>query len=210
MTRSRQPPDSAAANESPSPASLPVPEALPVRRGFGRRALLAGAAGLAFVVGVGWSWRRAAVDTTPADRATLDRLFDTAWQDAQQRPLDLKPYKGRVLVLNFWATWCAPCIEEMPELSALANEFAGQPVQLLGIGIDSATNIKLFADKHQISYPLPVAGAAGLEWLRGLGNSSGGLPFTVVFDSQGRVQGRYLGRIDIVRLREQLRSLARG
>ncbi len=175
------------------------------------RRLILAAATLAFSAGAWWSWRGASPSVDGAiEAATLAQLLAHPWQDAQQQSLDMKPLRGRVLVINFWATWCAPCIEEMPELSALALELTDQNVQMLGIAIDSSANVRQFADKHRISYPLPVVGAAGLEWIRGLGNAAGGLPFTVVVDRHGVVNSRVLGRVDIKQLREQLRKLARG
>lgn len=175
------------------------------------RRIMLGAAAIAFSAGAWWSWRQ----TTPSpelasERETLAQLMSHPWQDANQQKIELKPLAGRVLVLNFWATWCPPCVEEMPELSALALELGNQNVQLLGIGIDSNANIKQFAEKHQISYPLPVVGTAGLKWIKGLGNSSGGLPFTVVIDRKGAINSRILGRVDIKKLRDQLKSLTRG
>ncbi len=187
------------------------------------RRLLFAAAAVAFSAGALWSWQKSgnpstastAQTATPAtdralEQATVAQLMTYPWLDANQQQLTMAPLSGRVLVLNFWATWCAPCVEEMPELSALALELAARNVQVLGIGIDSAVNVRQFADKHRISYPLPVVGAAGLDWLKGLGNSGGGLPFTVVIDRHGAISTRVLGRVDIKRLREQLLNLTRG
>ena len=175
-----------------------------------KRLLLACAA-IAFAAGAWWSWREATPSAEfSSERATLGQVLSHSWQDANGQKIELEPLSGRILVLNFWATWCAPCVEEMPELSALSLELAASKVQLLGIGIDSPSNIRQFAERHRISYPLPVVGAAGLDWIKGFGNASGGLPFTVVIDRQGAVSSRILGRVDIKKLREQLLSMTRN
>lgn len=162
----------------------------------------------AFAAGAWWSWESLnPKDSNDAGQAALDRLLATPLADAQGRTVDLAQRRGKPLVLNFWATWCPPCVEEMPELSALAALL--QPdVEIVGIGIDSAANIRQFAEKHRISYPLLIAGVAGLESVRGLGNEAGGLPFTVLVDRKGQISERILGRVNIGKLKEQLAVLA--
>jgi thiol-disulfide isomerase/thioredoxin len=105
------------------------------------------------------------------------------------------------MLVNFWATWCPPCVEEMPELNGFDAEFRARGLQIVGIGIDSASNIREFSDKTPMSYPLLVAGASGLELVRRLGNTSGALPFTVIVDRAGQVTWRTLGRFRTAELR---------
>ena len=109
------------------------------------------------------------------------------------------------MVLNFWATWCPPCIEEMPELAELHREIAPRNGTVIGIGIDSPSNIREFAEKHRFPYPLLVAGMAGTELSKRFGNSSAALPFTVVIDRNGQISHRTLGRIKLPRLREAVK-----
>lgn len=97
--------------------------------------------------------------------------------------------RGQPAVVNFWATWCPPCVEEMPELSAFGDEFRDRGLRIVGIGIDSATNISQFSRKTPMSYPLLVAGTSGLELVRRLGNTAGALPFTVVVGRTGESPG---------------------
>ena len=123
-------------------------------------------------------------------------LFQQKSLDAQGKPQDFSQWRGKILVVNFWATWCPPCIEEMPELAELQRNFQNKNVQFVGIGIDSADKISDFLRKNQnIDYPLLVAGAAGIELARTLGNTSGGLPYTVLIDQQGRIQQLQSGRV---------------
>ena len=120
-------------------------------------------------------------------------LLSTAYPDLSGRQRGLAEWKGRILVCNFWATWCAPCREEMPMLSRLRDEYASKGVEFVGIGIDSAPKILDFSKTYPVSYPLLVAGAEAIDLMRTLGNPSGALPFTVVLDRAGAVAYRRLG-----------------
>src|SRR3954471_19761714 len=84
----------------------------------------------------------------------VTHLFAQSMANAQGQSESLSQWKGKPLVVNFWATWCAPCVQEMPELSALQTEVANKNIQILGIGIDSPENIAEFSSKYKISYPL--------------------------------------------------------
>ncbi len=139
-----------------------------------------------------------------ADEQALDLLYGMTLPDALGQPVALAPLRGRALVLNFWATWCPPCIEEMPELNAIALDFRGHGLQVAGIGVDSAANIRQFWDKQPMQYPLLVGGTQSLELVRRFGNTSGALPFTVVVDAKGRIAWRTLGRFDTAALRAQV------
>ena len=105
----------------------------------------------------------------------------------------LTEWQGRVLVCNFWATWCTPCREEIPLLITARDRYGGGGVEIIGIAIDSATKVVEFKRSFRISYPILVAEATGLDLMRQLGNRSGGLPFTVFFDRRGEPVHRKLG-----------------
>jgi len=141
-----------------------------------------------------------------ADSA-VGALMQSRLPDATGTERQLTEWQGKTLVVNFWATWCPPCVDEMPELVELQNDLSSQNVQVLGIGIDSPSNIRQFSEKHQISYPLLVAGMAGTDLSREFGNQAGGLPFTVLIGSDGRVRKTYIGRLDLKKLRADLASL---
>lgn len=140
---------------------------------------------------------------TSQDTATTSLLAHT-WPDARGTPQTLSQWAKKPLIVNFWATWCAPCVQEMPELSALQAELAPKGIQLIGIGIDSAANIAEFSSKYKISYPLYVAGIAGTDLSRAFGNQAGGLPFTVLIGRDGQVKKTYLGRLKMHELRADL------
>jgi peroxiredoxin len=184
---------------SPAPAGPPRR-----RRGW----LIAGsvaaiAAGLGGVAG----WQRLRPGAVADDAVAL--LLGQTLPDASGAPLPLSRFAGRPLVVNFWATWCPPCIEEMPELSDLHRELAPRGLGMLGIGIDTATKIAEFAVKNPVSYPLVVAGMGGTEIGRRFGNTSGALPFTVLIGREGGIAHRLLGRVDIARLRAMSEALTR-
>lgn len=111
--------------------------------------------------------------------------------------LDLGALKGKVVVLNFWATWCPPCVEEMPELDELYPQLQAQNVELIGIAIDSAGNVQQFLQKTPVNYPIVLAGMTGTELGKALGNQQGGLPFTVILDENGNELLREAGRIQM-------------
>ena len=127
--------------------------------------------------------------------------------DLAGRDVDLSSFKGEVVLVNFWATWCGPCVQEMPELSHLAGEDKGKHFNVIGIGIDSPTNMSEFAAKHQIAYPLYVAGMGGTELSKELGNTMGGLPYTVLIGADGQVLKTYIGKLKFDELRADLAKL---
>jgi thiol-disulfide isomerase/thioredoxin len=116
----------------------------------------------------------------------------------------LADYRNNVLIVNFWATWCAPCVQEMPELSAMHAELASKKIQFIGIGIDSQDNMTEFAQKYKISYPLYVGGMSGTQLTTTLGNTKGGLPFTVLLNKSGEIVKTYSGRLDMKQLRQDI------
>ncbi|PFH10662.1 peroxiredoxin [Collimonas sp. PA-H2] len=144
---------------------------------------------------------------TAPENAAVAALFAQEIPDAGGKASSLAQWKGKPLVVNFWATWCAPCVEEMPELNALQGEIAAKNIQIIGIGVDSADNIAKFAEKYKISYPLYVAGTGATVLLRQFGNQSGGLPFTVLIGRDGEVKKMYLGSIKFDELRKDLSLL---
>ncbi len=152
-----------------------------------RHLLWGGSAAAAALAGVGaWFWRERS-SAPSVDPWSL--AFDTP--DGSR--LALTSLRGRPLVMNFWATWCPPCIREMPALDRFHRDFSSKGWQVLGIAADSVDKVRDFLVKAPISFPIAVAGFGGVELSRHLGNLSGGLPFTVVFDQRGGVMHRHMG-----------------
>ncbi|MDH4394594.1 MAG: TlpA disulfide reductase family protein [Limnobacter sp.] len=118
--------------------------------------------------------------------------------------LDLGALEGKITVLNFWATWCPPCVEEMPELDELYTELKTKNIELIGIAVDSPSNVNEFLKKTKVSYPIVLAGLGGTELGKKMGNNQGGLPYTVVLDEKGKVLLAKAGRIQMQTIRDTL------
>ncbi|MSP86081.1 MAG: redoxin domain-containing protein [Methylotenera sp.] len=120
---------------------------------------------------------------------------------------DLSQYKGKIIVLNFWATWCPPCREEMPELSQLHTDYTNKNVVVLGLAIDELNLVKAFSQNTPVSYPLFVAENEGMVIGSNLGNDKGVLPYTAIINADGLVVETYFGRINKSLLESALRPL---
>ncbi len=107
----------------------------------------------------------------------------------------LAKLRGKPLVVNFWATWCPPCVEEMPLLDAFYQQNASKGWQMVGLAADNANAVTKFLGKMPMQFPTPLAGLAGIELSRTLGNLTGALPFTVVINSQGDIALRHMGKL---------------
>jgi thiol-disulfide isomerase/thioredoxin len=142
----------------------------------------------------------------PAHTASTN-LYAQTLNDLSGKPQALAQWKGKPLLVNFWATWCGPCVQEMPELSSLANEEGGKRFNVIGVGIDAPTAMSEFATKHNIKYPLYVGGMGGTELSRAFGNTNGGLPFTVLIGADGQVKKTYLGKLKFDELKADLAAL---
>jgi peroxiredoxin len=168
---------------------------------------------LAFVVisilftGIGIYFGVKRFNPAPAEDGAVSALFQSSLPDTQNQQRSFSEWKGKTLLVNFWATWCPPCVAEMPELVELQADMASRNLQIIGIGIDSPSNIRQFAEKLEISYPLLVAGMEGTELSRQFGNQGGGLPFTVLIGADGRVRQTYIGRLDMKKVRADLAAL---
>jgi thiol-disulfide isomerase/thioredoxin len=134
----------------------------------------------------------------------LAQLFAETLPDLAGQPQPLSKWKGKPLLINFWASWCGPCVEEMPELEALHKEMPA--LQIIGIGVDSPPKIVEFADKLKIDYPLYVAGSNAINIMRDLGNTVGGLPFTLLVGADGTIHQTYIGALDFDKLHKDIAS----
>ncbi|WP_051378072.1 TlpA family protein disulfide reductase [Derxia gummosa] len=135
-------------------------------------------------------------------------LFAARFDDLDGRARGLAEFAGRTVVVNFWATWCAPCVEEMPGLQAIATDLAPAGVSVVGIAIDNPQPVRDFARAHGIGYALLLGAAEGTEHARALGDKAGGLPYTVVIGPDGQVRDRHAGRLDLAALRTTLAASA--
>ena len=116
-------------------------------------------------------------------------------------------FDGKIMLLNFWATWCKPCIEEMPMLTRLQHDYAGRGVQIVGIALDDARKAREFATGLAVNYPILVGSTDTVLAGRRYGNRSGMLPYSVLVDSDGIVRWAYLGALDQEELEAQIKAL---
>ena len=184
-----------------------------------RRTIIFGGAGLVAIATTAWlAWQSTSRRAPAANRAVSlsgsaapkvtanpGALYAASLPDLTGQPVALSQLKGRPVVANFWATWCAPCVEEMPHLDALSKSLPN--IQFVGIGIDTAANITQFVSKIPVSYPLYVAGHSGIALVRELGNAAGGLPFTVLLDAEGRIFDTILGQVSPEDLQKRIDRL---
>ena len=143
--------------------------------------------------------------SAPGPQAQLPAFWQHSVEGLDGQPLPLRGLLGRPLLVNFWATWCPPCIREMPLIDRFHQEF-GVPAgprawQVLGLAIDRREAVAEFLARQPVSYLVALAGLEGTEWSRALGNERGGLPFSVVFDARGRLAHRKLGELSEAELR---------
>lgn len=136
-----------------------------------------------------------------------DALLAVTLPDLDGVTHHLSDWQGQVLVINFWATWCPPCIKEIPEFSAVARRHADSPVQFVGISIDSEDNVRAFAEKLDVAYPLLIGSSQTLSLAVGLGNTSRALPFTVIVGRDGQIADITLGSLNEEQLEGKIRAL---
>jgi thiol-disulfide isomerase/thioredoxin len=174
--------------------------ALPGRR---RGLLYAGVAGAAALAGAGLAWWKWRPEPLSEEAAVL-------WAKNFETPagsmLEMKSLRGKPLVVNFWATWCPPCIEELPLLDKFFRENASKSWQVIGLAIDQPKAVRTFLERTPVSFPVGLAGSGGAELSKDLGNRAGGLPYTVVLTGAGQVLQRRMGRITAADLEQWARA----
>jgi len=131
-------------------------------------------------------------DLPPGANETLQRA---SLPDLAGHSQALAQWKGKVVLVNFWATWCAPCREEIPLLVAKQNELGDRGLQVVGIAIDQADKVTAFAAEMGINYPVLLGEMDAMELGRAVGNELGGLPYTLVLDREGRIAQTELGTL---------------
>ena len=167
-----------------------------------RRLLTAGAAVAAAALGAGvWRWRTG--NSGPEQAVWRLRL-----QRPQGSELVMAELRGHPLLLNFWATWCPPCVRELPLLDRFQREQRARGWKVVALAVDELAPVLEFLRRQPVELDIGMAGLDGLDLARSLGNSGGGLPFTVVFDRNGTVVQRKLGSIEAENLAQWAASVA--
>lgn len=122
------------------------------------------------------------------DDGRPDRRPDLTLPDLQEQPRSLSEWDGKLIVLNFWATWCPPCVEEMPLFQALQDEYAERGVQFIGVAVDRPDAVAEFVAEHDIRYPILYGRQAAMSAGQDFGNQAGTLPWTVIIDQSGHIR----------------------
>lgn len=220
------PPDTAPPSQlrqgesEPSPVVDP-PASFPMGAVRSRRWVLGGVGIAAAAVGASLSWRtRQADGQSPAasspfvpagdSGASPDKMSDTGplsdfWNTTLESPsgaaIQLAALRGKPLLLNFWATWCPPCVDELPLIDKFYQENRRNGWQVLGIAVDQVKPVNAFLFKMPLSFPIGMAGLAGMEMSKAMGNLAGALPFTVIVGGSGALLHRKMGRVSAEDLR---------
>ncbi len=155
-----------------------------------------------------WLGGRPAQPSTVPAQVSPSALYAATFADTRGGSGSLGRFQGKVLVVNFWATWCAPCREEMPAFTRLQTRWAGRGVQFVGLSSEEPGKVERFARDLAINYPLWVGGDEIGDFSRRLGNRLGVLPFTVLVDRQGRVLESKVGPYSESVLDEKLASIS--
>lgn len=173
-----------------------------------RRGWLAAAIGLMLAGGgAGLAWRKANQQSAALLAVEAD-FWQQQFKQLDESALSMGLLRGKPLLVNFWATWCPPCVEELPLLDAFYREHAAKSWQVIGLAVDQAAPVARFLQQRPLSFPVALAGFAGVELSRSLGNLNGGLPFSVVFDATGALVYRKLGKLSVGDLQGIARLLA--
>lgn len=169
-----------------------------------RRRLLARAAIAAGLVGAGVAWWRGqaqkvseGASSNQRDAQALAAFWSLNLATPSGKELAVSSLRGKPLLINFWATWCPPCVEELPLIDGFFQKNTVNGWQVLGLAVDQPAAVNAFLAKMPLKFPIAMAGLAGIEMSKSFGNLSGGLPFTVVLNLSGDIAQRKIGRVSL-------------
>lgn len=145
--------------------------------------------------------------TSDQKQAGAEAFFNAALTDVTGVAQPGEQWRGKIIVANFWATWCAPCRDEIPELIDTYTSYRNQGVVVVGIAVDDAKKVAAFSEEFGINYPVIVGEFDAFTLAEAMGNPQGALPFTVTIDRNGSIVNAHLGRIKKKQIEEVIREL---
>jgi len=160
------------------------------------------------LAGFHFSQRHGASGKVQVDSNALEKLWLLELPDTGGKSQRFSQWHGKVLVVNFWATWCPPCKREIPGFARLSEKYAANGVHFVGIGVDDADKVRDFAGKTGIPYPILIGDMDLFRLSEDLGNPAQALPFTLILDRQGKVAFIREGMLDEESLEKVLKPLA--
>ena len=166
-----------------------------------RRSLaVGGVAALAGLAGVGVAWQKfqphgAAGHHGAGADGPVQALWSQTFETPDGKPLAMSEFRGRPVLVNFWATWCPPCIEELPLLDRFYASTKAANWVVLGLAVDQPSAVRKWLEAKPLGFPVAMAGLGGTELSKTLGNRSGGLPYSVVLGTSGEVLHRKMGKV---------------
>lgn len=159
----------------------------------------AAAAGLAGASVAWWKFQPHQVSPNPAAGGAAGRASDAFWSLSFDTPdgrnLSMSSFRGKLLLVNFWATWCPPCVEELPLLDYFYQENRDKNLQIVGLAVDQPSAVRTWLQSKPLHFPVGMAGLGGTELSKSLGNIAGSLPFTAVFSASGELLHRKIGKV---------------
>ena len=167
-----------------------------------RHMLTAGVGLVAALTGAGGAWwqsTRAPQETvqtkTLATASSLDDLWQMRFDTPEGGQLAMQTLRGKPLLVNFWATWCPPCVEELPLLERFYLQNKSKSMQIVGLAVDKPEAVRTFLKKLTLSFPIGVIDLSGVALSKSWGNLSGGLPFSVMLAANGQLMQRKMGKL---------------
>jgi thiol-disulfide isomerase/thioredoxin len=144
---------------------------------------------------------------SPAEQTRPMPLPDFNLPDVAGNQHNISEWKGKIRVINFWATWCPPCLKEIPEFIAMQEQYAAKGLQFIGIAIDDQESVKEYLATTKINYPILIGEISGIALAHQLGNSVDAVPFTVIVNQQGQIIHQHRGEFSTEQIMEIIKPL---
>ncbi len=135
------------------------------------------------------------------------QLLEIQLPDVTDKPRSISEWQGKIQIINFWATWCPPCLKEIPEFIKLQAEYKEQNIQFIGIAIDDKAAVKTYLQSININYPMLIAGDSGIKLSQQLGNLVNAVPFTLIVNQQGQIIHRHPGELSREKILQLIKPL---